>query len=179
MFGTAFGVLVGLAGVVWWWYDPLPKITEQRLQQAERKWLSKDQEDYTCQINLTGSQTATYFVQVKDGQPVAVTNEVGRELPRRTWDAWTIPGLFENMARELESCLEAESPLGTTGEASVLLRAAFDPEWGFPVRYRRAVLGSDITIAWKISDFQPASGTETLVTKSQADQADSPPNPAD
>jgi hypothetical protein len=75
-----------------------------------------------------------------------------RVPPRRTWEYWTIPEQFAMLQRELTG--EPQQLFGVAERSQVILHAEFDPQTGYPRRYRRQVLGADQEIHWEIVKFE-------------------------
>jgi hypothetical protein len=41
--------------------------------------------------------------------------------------------------------------------SEMIIRAEFDPKYGYPRQYDRVVLGTDFEIHWKVTRFEPLS----------------------
>jgi hypothetical protein len=66
---------------------------------------------------------------------------------RRTWDYWSVPGLFDIIEADLTRA--GESPPG-----SVRLFAEFDPKYGYPSRYRRSESSAMRDAEWTVTRFE-------------------------
>jgi hypothetical protein len=74
---------------------------------------------------------------------------------QRAWYYWTIPGQFDTIAQEIEMAKSPSRSFDRPTASSVMLWAEFDERYGYPRRFRRVVLGTDLEIDWTITRFTP------------------------
>ncbi len=159
--GFFAGGIIGLIATVIVWRglsgeSAIPPLTAADWQQAFRQWDSAGVRDYDVEVAVTGRQAATYSVQVRDGQVSSATRN-GEPLPqRRTWTTWTVEGMFETIARDLESVERHATGRAESNTPQLQLRAAFHPELGFPQHYLRTEMvrfGSNPEVSWRVVKF--------------------------
>lgn len=138
----------------WWWGDSIPPLEPSQFYEARAKWDAAGPQDYEIEIVVTGSQPATYEVHVRDGQAeVALRN--GQPLrQRRTLGTWSVPGMFSTIQRDVEAVERAASPSADPSLPRLTLRAEFDPQYGYPARYRRIQHGSPVEVSWQVTRFE-------------------------
>jgi hypothetical protein len=158
MWGVALGVALGLGGIslalVWWARESTPVLTRQRLAEAQRRWASHGPSSYELDLVLGGSQTGAIHVAVRNGEVVEMTRDGRAPRQRRTWDYWSVPNQFAMLSQDLESAQSPERVFGVRSPGQVLLRAEFDPRYGYPAFYQRTVLGGTNHIEWRITRFE-------------------------
>ena len=163
---AVLGAVLGtaLSGVVWVLAtrNPLPALTPQRLEQARRLWQRRGPENYRMTILLgspqqqaAGEEVPRIVVQVEKGKPISVTQQPGGVLPRRVWDYWTVPGLFDVLQRDLENRQHPQRAFGVSSPEMVVLRCRFDPQYGFPRQYQRVVRSRGLQSQWTVTHFEP------------------------
>lgn len=121
----------------------VPALTRAEYEAALERWERNELADYDLEVAVSGTLEGTVHVEVRDGAVTAMTRD-GRSPSRRTWDYWSVPGLFEVMETDLK---RAEKSGGLT------LRAQFDPEFGYPSEYHRGESGSTSESRWTITRF--------------------------
>lgn len=156
------GITLGLIGVGVAWRiksekDRMPPLASDDWQQARDRWTSADVKNYDVEVVVTGRQAATYAVQVRDGQVFNATRD-GQALPqKRTWSTWTVDGMFETIARDLDSVERHAQGRAVPGTPNLQLRALFDPQLGYPQRYLRTEmvrLGTNPEVSWRVTRFE-------------------------
>ena len=155
LLGSVAGLLLAVAVGVWFFRDPLPRLTAERLDEAVTRWHAQGPDNYNLDLKLSGGQTGLIHVEVRDGEVTAMTRNGRTPEQRRTWDYWSVENQFDALGLELESARHPERAFGVTGENSVLLRAEFDPTYGFPRLYHRVVLGNSSELRWEVTSFVP------------------------
>jgi hypothetical protein len=98
------------------------------------------------------------YVEVRGGEVVKHTNN-GRTPARRSWDYWSVEGMFDAMERELEISSD-DVAASDRGASQMVLRALFDPQYGYPRVFRRLALGagagaSNRDVRWEVTRFEP------------------------
>lgn len=155
LLGSVFGLLLAVAVGIWIFRDPMPRLTAESLDQAIARWHAHRPDNYNLDLTLSGGQTGLIHVEVRDGEVTAMTRNGRTPEQRRTWDYWSVENQFDALALELESARQPERAFGVTGEHSVVLRAEFDPRYGFPRVYHRVVLGNSSELRWDVTSFVP------------------------
>jgi hypothetical protein len=125
--------------------DPL---TPERLAAARARWAERAPKDYALDVRVRGAQRGDYLIEVRGGEVTAMTSG-GAPVEARARDYWTVDGMFRFLADELSNRDRAATLYGVPGPDDVILRAAFDPATGYPVRFLRHVLGKSAGIEWE------------------------------
>lgn len=133
--------------------ERLAPLDRERLAAAEGRWRRAHVGDYRMRVAVSGAQNGVYEVTVINGQPTSAARIPGGAMPRRTWDYWTVAGLFDMLDTELAAAEDPERGFGVAADSQVALYAEFDDATGRPVAYRRRVLGSDIDVSWRVVGF--------------------------
>jgi hypothetical protein len=132
---------------------PPPAMTSDAFEGAVARWEAKRPADYEMTVEVSGRQSGTMQVVVKDHEPVTVRRE-GTPVPMHTWEYWTVEGLFEIIRTDLAGLDQPERAFGTNDVSQLVQQAEFDLELGYPRRYRRAVLATGDAIEWEIEEFK-------------------------
>jgi hypothetical protein len=160
--GFLIGGIIGLAMTILVWRGyvgdkALPPLPRAEWESALRKWEAAGLRNYVLEVNVTGRQAATYAVHVHDGQVSQATHN-GEPLPQqRTWTTWTVDGMFETIARDLESVERHAAGRADSSTPQLQLRAAFHPEFGYPQQYLRTEMvrfGANIEVSWTVTKFK-------------------------
>jgi hypothetical protein len=130
----------------------LPEIQPDDLAVARDRWQAAGVTDYDIAITLSGRQSGEIKVQVRAGQPTAMTRNGIQPKQERTWQPWTVPGMFDTIDVDFDNRTNAKEKFGTEPE-SVHLRCLFDPELGFPRRYLHQVYGRQQDLEWTVTEF--------------------------
>lgn len=152
------GVLIGLAGILVIiavrGRDPSPEFTRAEFEAARERWRSAGPTSYDLEVEVVGQQPAVYRVEVRQGEVVLATID-GRPLKqRRTFDTWTVPGMFDTMERDVENLELVAAGRAKQETPRLTLRATFDPVLGFPQRYRRIEWGASRDMVWEVREFK-------------------------
>lgn len=135
-------------------YDSTPDLTPDLFYAAQERWRSAAPSDYDIDARVTGSQPATYRVQVRGGQPIAAWRN-GQPLgQRRTFGTWSVPGMFATIARDIEAVEKHASGKAERFTPRLTLRAEFDPKYSYPARYRRFEQWSPVEVQWEVTEFR-------------------------
>jgi hypothetical protein len=132
---------------------PPPAMNAADFETAAARWTSNRPANYEMEIEVSGRQSGTMHVVVGDHKPVSITRG-GILIPDRTWQYWTVEGLFEVIRTDLEGLDQPERAFGTPDVSQLVQQAEFDEELGYPRRYRRAVLSTGEAIEWEIVEFK-------------------------
>jgi hypothetical protein len=124
-------------------------LTPERLAAARARWTERAPRDYVLDVAVRGAQRGDYHVEVRAGEVVAMTSG-GAPVDARAREYWTVDGMFRFLAEELSNLDRAQVVYGVTDADDVVLRAAFDPDTGYPARFLRHVLGKSAGIEWEV-----------------------------
>lgn len=158
MLGLVAGLVVGAMAVVGLVLlrseNVSPRLTPELFRAAVEKWKRGGPRDYDIEVQVTGSQPATYYVEVRGGEArLALRN--GRPLTqRRTFSTWSVPGMFATMARDVDALERHAAGQADASTPEVNLRATFDARYGYPARYRRIQYGSSVEVEWHVVRFE-------------------------
>ncbi|HVW36729.1 MAG TPA: DUF6174 domain-containing protein, partial [Pirellulales bacterium] len=155
--GVGAGALVALIATLAWLRPGAAELNEDELARAEKLWRETAPADYDVDVRVTGRQPGEYHVEVRRGRPVLAARN-GIATPQRVWDVWTVDGMFDTIHQEIENAQDPAGPFGSPPGSQVVERAAFDDRFGYPRRYQRIVMGTELEIAWEVVEFR-AFGT--------------------
>ena len=65
--------------------------------------------------------------------------------------------MFDTLHQEIENAQDPDGPFGSPPGSQVVERAAFDERFGYPRRYQRIVMGTELEIAWEVVGFREVS----------------------
>lgn len=130
----------------------LLEIQPADLAAARERWQQAGVTDYDITITLSGRQTGDIKVQVRAGVPTAMTRNGIQPKQERTWEPWTVPGMFDTIDVDFDNRTNAKEKFGTD-PTSVKLRCLFDPELGYPRRYLHQVYGRQQDLEWTVTEF--------------------------
>lgn len=156
--GLAVGGVAGLVLVIGFVLrarrDALPPLTPEALQSAHELWKQRDPKNYQMNVVVSGSQSQTYHVEVRDGAATSVTQGNGLTIKRRaSWQYWTIDGLLGVLDHDLRYVHDPARGFGAQPGSAVILRARFDAERGFPAEYERVIISPASQMRWRVLDF--------------------------
>jgi hypothetical protein len=126
----------------------LPRLTRDAFDAAKAKWDAARLDSYELTVRVTGMQPGIYEVSVENGTAKSATFD-GRDLTRpRTFGTWSVPGMFDTLARDLET---------NERHDYLMLGAEFHPDFGIPMSYERIELrtGAHDALQWNVTRFQP------------------------
>ena len=159
--GALAGVLATLVGLRIVNNDPTPRLTREIFDVAHERWKQVAPADYEIEIRVTGSQPAVYRAVVRGGQPQAAWRNGEPLATRRTFGTWSVPGMFSTISRDVETVERQTSGQADPRLPPLILRAAFDEQYGYPKRYRRTEWGSRKgttaqEVKWEVTSFRLA-----------------------
>jgi hypothetical protein len=158
LLGASLGLVVVLIAVVAFVIvkrDRTPRLTTEAYEAAARRWDEHGPDNYNLDIELTGNRPGKVHVEVRDRQPVLMTRDGVEPRQERTWYYWTVPGQLDTIAQELEMAQDPTASFDSPQASQVVIWAEFDPKYGYPKRYDRAVLGTNYEIHWQVTNFEP------------------------
>ena len=133
-------------------------VNQEVLQAARARWEAGQYANYLVEIEVTTSGTDTYQVTVKNNQAVQVLLN-GNALHRRhAFDTWTVAGMLDTIALDIEHCERWEQGRAAPGTCDLMINGTFDETTGIPRKYIRMELGRPNSIGvmdWKITRFTP------------------------
>jgi hypothetical protein len=140
--------------------DSTPALTPELFDAAHQRWQASGPADYDIEVRVSGPQAAEYRVEIRGGQPQAAWRNGQPLTSRRTFGTWSVPGMFSTISRDIEAL---ERFKAGRERQELILRAAFDPRYSYPQRYRRIEWGSRkgsdaVTVSWEVTEFKVVSG---------------------
>ena len=155
--GLALGVLLALVSIlavaVARRGPVAPEITRQDLAAAEGRWQEHGPASYNMDLMIGGRQAGPVHIEVRDGNVTRMTRDGVVPSQRRTWDYWTVPEQFETIRQDFDSA-ETSGGFGAAPGTQTILRADFDPQYGYPRHYQRFVLGTNLNVDWLVTHFE-------------------------
>jgi hypothetical protein len=120
-------------------------VTPEALARAKALWKQAGIQSYDLEWTVTGANNAHYYVTVQGDDVVKVDSiqpdgrriKAGTNAPR----FYSVDGLFLTIAEEL-ALLKTERPFNQPPGTRVVMRFKPDPKLGYPLWYRRDVMGS-------------------------------------
>lgn len=153
IFGTVITFLIGVVVIIALNRDSLPLLTPDELETARYLWRNNEINSYAMTLELKGVQPGLIEIEVENGEPTRMVRD-GRSPDRRTWDVWSVEGLFETIERDFANRENSEQTFGVASPEQVLMYAVFDKH-GVPTHYRRMVQGRPYTVEWIVTEFKP------------------------
>jgi hypothetical protein len=133
----------------------LPELTEPLLAAAEARWEANGPANYDLDLELAGARPGVVHVEVRDGEVTAMSRDGVTPSQQRTWYVWSVPGQFETIERELELAEDPQFEMQAAEGTQVVLRAEFDPKYGYPRQFHRLVFGGGPEVFWRVTRFEP------------------------
>jgi hypothetical protein len=131
----------------------VPALTAERLETAQQLWLRRGPLSYDIDLVIEGERAGVVHVEVRDGVAVEMTRDGKTPSQRRTWDAWSVPGLFEMLDQELTRATEPGRLDATATPGPARVRAEFDPQYGFPTQFQSVAFGGQPGAGWRVTGF--------------------------
>ncbi|HEY4311923.1 MAG TPA: DUF6174 domain-containing protein [Pirellulales bacterium] len=132
----------------------VPEITRADLDVAEQKWKANGPAGYDMDITIGGRQPGVVHIEVRAGTVTKMTRDGVTPSQSRTWEYWTVPEQFETIRQDFDSS-ETAGGFGAAPGSQTILKAEFDSHYGYPRRYQRFVLGTDLAVEWDVTHFAP------------------------
>jgi hypothetical protein len=143
-------------GVVCWValrHDRLPELTAAQWQESLRRWDRVAPANYDIEVRVQGPQPGVYRVTVRGGQVESATRNGYPLRQLRTLGTWSVPGMFGTIERDLMHVQDVATGRDKPDTCQLLLRAQFDPRWGYPARYQRVEWSSQTEVVWEVTHF--------------------------
>ncbi|HWB10631.1 MAG TPA: DUF6174 domain-containing protein [Pirellulales bacterium] len=130
-----------------------PPLTAESLEAARTLWQKNSASSYRMDVRVTGRQPSRYHVEVKGGKPVRVLRN-DHEINRRNWPYWTVTGLFDVIEHDVDCAADPTRGFGAQPGSTAVLRADFDPHYGYPRKFERLILGEpQLDMTWEVTNF--------------------------
>lgn len=160
--GIGVGLMVMLFAMRQANYDPTPSLDPEQFHAAHEHWKDHKIPSYDIEVKVTGPQAATYRVEVREGEAVAAWRNGQPLISQRTFGTWSISGMFSTISRDIEAI---ERAAREHRQRPLILRAAFNAEYGYPERYRRIDNGSrkggdSMAVTWNVVEFRVMEESE-------------------
>ena len=155
LLGGAIGVGVTLFVVRTLNRDPTPELSPAIFHAENERAKATVPADYDIEVRVTGTQPATYRVEIRGGQAQAAWRNGNPLTSRRTFGTWSVPGMFGTISRDIEALERHAAGKADQFTPQLTLRAAFDPQYHYPAKYRRIEWGSPVEVEWEVTSFNP------------------------
>jgi hypothetical protein len=152
--GSSLTLVVFLVGMALWMRNPLPLLNPELIRTAQQRWESQRPASYDLEVTLSGNRPGVVQVEVRDGEVTAMQRDNVTPSQQRTWDVWSVDGMFETLWQETEMAEEPPEELELPPGAQFTQRGEFDPQWGFPSCYYRRISGTTNEIGWEVTRFE-------------------------
>jgi hypothetical protein len=161
--GVALGLLAGVGLMlvaIAIFRDPTPELTVADYEAAVRRWDAHGPGSYDLDLDLEGNRPGKIHVEVRQGKITHMTRDGIEPRQKRTWEYWSVPGQLDTIGQELEKAGNPAEGFQTPPGSRMVQRAVFDPQYGYPIRYQRIILGSNLEIRWQVTRFVPRDGPQ-------------------
>jgi hypothetical protein len=122
----------------------LPPLAASELAAAKARWAEAGPSDYEVEIVVHGAQPAIYVVEVKARRAISATRNGVQLKQPRTWETWTVPGMFGTLECDVQSLEEG---------VQLVVRCQFHPEFGYPARYESFRADTRHQVDWEVTRF--------------------------
>jgi hypothetical protein len=151
---TILGTTIGCAGG--------QEVTAEAINQSKQIWKTAGIGDYDLDWTVTGAQNNHYYVTVRGGdvRKVESAQTDGRrfELHPSETRFYSVDGLFLTISDELAQ-LNTDLPFGQPQGTKIVMRFKPDAKLGYPLWYRRDVMGTSQAIAIDVVKLVPVTST--------------------
>ena len=130
----------------------LPEIQPVDLNAAQVVWGKTQPADYDLTVQLTGRQTGELKISVRNRFATGMTRNGTPMRQERTWEPWTVPGMFETLTTDFENREQAVEKFGVE-PGSIHMRCEFDPKYGYPKHYLHQIYGRHQDLEWNVTEF--------------------------
>jgi hypothetical protein len=154
LFGAALGIIAMLVALRLVNRDPTPPLTPNLFHATHDRWKAAAPANYDIEVRVTGSQPALYRVEVREGLASAAWRNGQPLTTRRTFDTWSVPGMFGTISRDIEAVERHAAGKADRFTPRLTLRAEFDPVYSYPARYRRLQQWANVDVAWQVTEFR-------------------------
>lgn len=133
----------------------LPMLTPETLDAAIARWENNGPTGYDADIVIQGNRPGVVHVEVRQGVVTRMIRDGKAPSQERTWSVWSVPGQFDMIERELELADDPEGEMQASRGTKLWLRCEFDPDYGYPKKFHRAVSGGGPEVYWQVESFLP------------------------
>jgi hypothetical protein len=134
------------------------EVTPEALAQAKGVWTKSGISNYDLEWTVTGAQNNHFYVRVQSGEvrKVESVRPDGQRFALKPADTryYSVDGLFLTIANELAQ-LKTDHPFDQPKGTKVVMRFKPDPKLGYPLWYRRDVMGTSQAIAIDVLKLIP------------------------
>jgi hypothetical protein len=139
-------------------------VNSKTLGKAQALWDAAKIRNYNLEWTTSGDREGHYLVFVRDGVVKEIHEYLEDRRERRTREIlvkpgdpsyYSVEGLFKIIREEQAMSQESDSPFGQPKGTQMLLKFTPDPEYGYPKRYRRDVVGRPKGLALDVTRFEP------------------------
>ncbi len=155
--GVVFGLIVAILIACWMWRDRTPRVASSDLAAARQRWDGNGPSDYDLEVRLEKQQVELHRVEVRDGQVRRYTLNGHEMSRRRTFETWSVPGMFGTIQHDVDNLDLVQTGDATTSTPRLTLWGTFHPQYGYPASYRRFQWGTDYEVAWEVTEFRVAT----------------------
>jgi len=152
--GGAVGIAATLAAFAYVARGTAEILTLEALRAAQAQWEQAGPASYNQELELVGSQAGTILVEVRHGEVTRMVRNGYQPSQQRTWRYWSVPGQFETIEVDWEAAQDPPRGFGVAPGTRAILRAEFDPQYGYPRYYQRILLGTGIHVEWRVTRFE-------------------------
>jgi hypothetical protein len=124
-------------------------LTPEGLAEARARWKERGPKSYVLDVDVRG---ARHHIEARDGVVVTMTTD-GNPVRADAREYWSVDGMFRFLSEEIANLQRVEAAYGVSDPDDVVLRAAFDAQYGYPARFLRHVLGQDRSVEWQVVSF--------------------------
>ena len=89
--GLAFGILLMVILATLQKGSAARRLTPELFRTAAETWKKGEPPDYDIEVQVTGNQPATYFVEVRGGEAILALRNGKPLTQRRTFSTWSVP----------------------------------------------------------------------------------------
>jgi hypothetical protein len=135
--------------------DRTPVLEVRTLEEARARWERNGVSDYDLDIvqEPDARPAERLLVEVRGGRAVRLLRD-GKPVDTR--DAYTVPGLFGIIEREVEMATASSPSEGAPRNA--VLKALFDDELGYPALFKRLAPRRSLVITVELRNPEPNAG---------------------
>jgi len=145
--GTGFGLLATLIVASLRSDGRWTELDADAIQSASERWDAAAPPSYDLELQVSEPRAQLVEVEVRERNVTKLLLDGVAPQQRRTWDYWSVPGLFDIIEADLARA--DESPPG-----QVRLFGEFDSKYGYPRCYRRIEAGAMRSAEWTVTRFQ-------------------------
>ena len=155
--GVVLGIVLSVAGFAYFYRGTAELLTYEALETAEERWKRAGPASYNQDLELVGTQAGKIHVEVRGGQVTKMVRNGYEPSQQRTWYYWSVPGQFETIHIDWEAAKHPQEGFGVAPSVKAVIRAEFDPRYGYPRFYQRILLGTGIHVEWRVTRFEVVS----------------------